>query len=135
MEDAFNMLCGDLIGEGLHRKVFECKIRPDLVVKVEEDTLRYFANVREMNFWCDHENNKKVAPWLAPCEFLSPDGRVLLQKRCSPARREDAPDMIPSFFDDTKISNFGILDGKFVCVDYAIHTTTTPTRLVSAVWL
>ena len=34
-EDAFNLLCGKLLGEGIHRKVFECRLRDDLVVKVE----------------------------------------------------------------------------------------------------
>lgn len=29
-EDAFNLLCGKLIGQGIHRQVFACKIDPSL---------------------------------------------------------------------------------------------------------
>ena len=88
-EDAFNMLCGDLLGEGIHRKVFECKIRPDLVVKVESDTTsRYFANVLEMKFWCDISTIRKSRiGWhhanscLQTGEFFCSDGVRQLVKR------------------------------------------------------
>ena len=60
--DAFNMLCGKEIGSGIHRTVFECKIRPDLVVKVENECYREFANVREMKFWCDNQYFEKFLP-------------------------------------------------------------------------
>ena len=129
-EDAFNMLCGDLLGEGIHRKVFACKIRPDLVVKVESDTTcRYFANVLEMKFWNDHEHYKKVAEWLAPCEFLSPDGRILLQRRCEAVGKTFLPDKIPSFLTDVKRANFGYYEGRVVCVDYAMTIPNPSTRM------
>lgn len=72
------MVCGEKLGEGIHRTVYACKIKPELVVKVETDDMRYFANVLEMRFWNDHEHYSKVADWLAPCEYLSPDGRILM---------------------------------------------------------
>lgn len=76
-EDAFNLLCGKLVGEGIHRKVFECRLRDDLVVKVEpEENWRYFANVLEMRFWNDHEHYKKVADWLN----AHPARKVLLHR-------------------------------------------------------
>lgn len=134
-EDAFNLLCGDLIGEGIHRKVFECRLRNDLVVKVETETnWRYFANVLEMKFWNDHRHYKKVADWLAPCEYLSPDGRILLQKRCEGVGRTFFPEEIPSFLTDIKRNNFGYYEGRIVCVDYAMTIPNPSTRLKRVEW-
>lgn len=134
-EDTFNLLCGRKLNAGIHRTVYECRLRADLVVKVETDEdLRSFANVRESLFWGDHEDHSAVARWLAPCEYLSPDGRVLLQRRCEPLRADDLPDRLPSFLTDIKAENFGWLDGRVVCVDYATTLTTVSTRLVKADW-
>ncbi len=134
-EDAFNMLCGKFIGEGIHRKVFECKLRDDLVVKVEADELRNFANVFEMQFWCDNQYCKDISKWLAPCEFLSPDGMVLLQKKCSAVPFDyKLPDKMPEFMTDFKRANFGIMDGKLVCVDYAITVIKSTHKLKKADW-
>lgn len=135
-EDAYNLLCGKLIGEGIHRKVFECRLRKDLVVKVEYETeWRPFANVSEMRFWNDHEHCKAIATWLAPCEYLSPDGRVLLQKKVQPLSDASVlPKNIPSFMGDLKLSNFGTLDGQIVCVDYAMTIPNPSLRLKKANW-
>lgn len=134
-EDAFNLLCGRLLGEGIHRKVFECRLRPDLVVKVEDEpNWRYFANVKEMAFWCDHQHYKKVADWLAPCEYLSPDGRILLQRKCTPVDPAKLPTKLPQFMSDFKPCNFGYLDGRLVCVDYAMTIPNPSLRMVKADW-
>lgn len=119
--DAFNMLCGDKLGSGAFRDVFKCKLLPDMVVKVETDTAyRDFANAKEMRFWCDHQHHSEIAKWLAPCTYLSPDGRVMLQKRVSPITDAEMPAKLPAFLADIKPDNFGRLDGRIVCVDYAI---------------
>lgn len=132
-EDAFNLLCGDKLGSGVHRTVYECRIRPDLVVKVESDDQRYFANVVEQKFW--DEAPEHVRAWLAPCEYLSPDGRIMLQFRCEPlAHNYSLPDRLPRFLDDHKRDNFGLLNGKLVCMDYARHNVTRNMRLVKARW-
>lgn len=134
--DAFNLLCGKLLGEGIHRKVFECKLRADLVVKVEYNTAyRDFANVKEMAFWCDNQYYKPVAKWLAPCEFLSPDGRLLLQRRADPVPLSyKLPDKVPSFLTDLKRENFGMLDGALVCLDYSMAINSPSARLKKAQW-
>lgn len=134
-EDAFNLLCGDLIGRGIHRTVFECMIRRDLVVKVEDSDSRYFANVLEQKFWDDHQYAATVAKWLAPCEYMSPDGRILLQTRCEPVPRGTRmPDKLPGFLSDLKRDNFGLLDGRIVCVDYAMTTPSPSVRLRRVDW-
>lgn len=128
--DAFNLLCGKKIGEGIHRDVFECRIRPDLVVKVETATdYRSFANVREELFYSENQYFKKIADWLAPIEFLSPDGRILLMKRCEPVKESDLPAKLPTWITDIKPENFGRLDGRIVLVDYALTNPAPNTRL------
>lgn len=138
-EDAFNLFCGDLIGSGIHRKVFECKIRDDLVVKVEDNEPKYawraFANAYEMRFWEDHQHYKRVADWLAPCEWMSPDGLVLLQKRVSVLPLDyELPPQMPSFLPDIKRENYGLYEGRLVCVDYSGAIANPSVRLRKVNW-
>lgn len=135
-EEAFDLLCGPLIGEGIHRQVFTCRLREDLVVKVEDDDYRYFANVLEQKFWDDHQYDKRISKWLAPCEYLSPDGRILLQKRATPCQEgEKMPEKVPAFLSDLKAENFGRINGKLVCIDYAMTIPTPSLRLKKAHWI
>lgn len=135
-EDAFNLLCGEKLGSGIHRDVFECRIDPKLVVKVETDgPWRYFANPLEMKFWNDHQHYAKVAQWLAPCVWLSPNGLILLQRRADPVRSSDElPSHLPSFLTDVKRDNFGYIDGKLVCLDYAMNIPNPSLRLKKCEW-
>lgn len=139
-EEALNILCGAELGEGIHRKVYACKLRPDLVVKVEqvpESGYRSFANVMEYKFWYDNQDYKPVAQWLAPIDYVSPDGLIILQKRCAPASSLDKarlPKQVPSFLCDIKASNFGFLNGKLVCFDYALTTLGPSIRLRKVHW-
>ena len=133
--DAFNMLCGDKLGEGIHRTVFACKLLPDAVVKVEKDYFRYFANVFESKFWSDHSDYEAVAKWLAPVMHMSPDGRILLQRRADPVPASyELPDKMPAFLSDFKRENFGLLEGRLVCLDYAMTIPNPSTRLKKAYW-
>lgn len=131
--DAFNMLCGDKIGSGAYRDVYECKLRPEFVVKVEQECsngYRTFHNVMEMQFWDDNQHYNAVAKWLSPCEFLSPDGHILLMKRAKPLNSwKDIPKSLPSFITDIKETNFGILNGKIVLVDYALTISNPSLKL------
>lgn len=133
-EDAFNLLCGKLLGEGIHRKVFECRLLPRMVVKVEYCTdWRYFSNVHEMKFWNDA--SPAVAAWLAPCQYLSPDGRILIQRRADPIPQGyELPLLIPSFLSDIKRENFGLVGDRLVCLDYPMTITTPSLRLKKANW-
>ncbi len=135
-EDSFNLLCGDKLGSGIHRDVFQCRLRPDLVVKVEiEEAWRLFPNVKEQRFWDENQRYKKVADWLAPCEYLSPDGRVLLQKKCDPLPTSyKLPGKLPTFLTDIKRDNFALLDGRLVCVDYASVNINPELRPRKAYW-
>lgn len=133
-KDCFNMLCGEKLGSGIHRDVFDCKIREDLVVKVEKADYRYFANVMEMSFWSNYQYCKEISKWLAPCEYMSPDGRILLQRKATPIEECRLPDRLPAFLTDTKPANFGAINGSVVCVDYAMHIVNVSTRMRKARW-
>lgn len=138
--DAFNLLCGKLLGSGVYRDVFECKLNDSLVVKVEiqnDNGYRTFMNVQEMHFWNMFNSIPAVKQWCAPCEFLSPDGHILLQKRVEPLRAADRasmPDKLPAFLTDLKYDNFGLLDGRIVCVDYGGCIMNPETKLRKAEW-
>jgi hypothetical protein len=135
--DAFDLLCHKLLGEGIHRKVFSCRLNDDWVCKVEEATTwRSFANVMEARFWQDNQHYEAVAKWLAPIHFCSPDFHIIIQSRVEPIRKSDElPDTLPQFLTDIKRENFGWLNGKLVCVDYSMWIDKPPTRLVKREWI
>jgi hypothetical protein len=137
-EDAFNLLCGAKLNSGVYRDVFECRLRPELVVKVERERdggRRSFNNVLEMRFWDDWCQVEKVRAWLAPCEYLSPDGRILLQRKVSILQdTDDLPSTVPEFLTDLKPENFGIYQGRIVCADYASTITNASLRRKRAEW-
>lgn len=135
-KDAFNLLCGEKLGSGIHRDVFECRLRDDLVVKVEqEQEWRRFANVLEMEFWHKWQDYQPVSKWLAPCHYLSPDGRILLQQKVNVCNSFDTlPTELPAFLTDLKPGNYGWLKGQFVCVDYAMTLDKPNTRIRKAHW-
>lgn len=134
--DAFNLLCGDFIGRGQFRDVFQCRLLPDCVVKVERpESFRKFSNVYEFDFWHEYKEDKNVIKWLAPCEWLSADGRILIQKKCDPVPQDyKLPTKLPSFLTDTKRANYGIYEGRLVCIDYAIVIMNPETKLRKANW-
>lgn len=135
--DAFNMLAGEKIGHGAYRDVFECKLRPEFVVKVERDEpngYRTFHNYDEYRFWDDHKDYRAVARWLAPIEYCSPDMLIILQRRVTPIDKSKLPAKLPAFLTDLKPSNFGMLDGRLVCTDYAYTVPNPSLRLKKAEW-
>jgi hypothetical protein len=138
-EDLFNLVCGKQLGEGIHRKVFECSLRDDLVVKVEkEEVFRFFANVHEIAFY--NAVPYAAQRWLAKPDMLSPDGRILLMQRAMPATDlAEMPTELPAFLCDIKLENFGWVREKdtrrLVCLDYAlVHFGKPSLRMCKVKW-
>lgn len=131
-EEAFNVLCGSLIGEGTYRKVFQCTLDPALVVKVERDP-HNFMNVHEWRNW-ELLREWSGSSWLAPCRMISPRGTILIQERAISIYPEDMPDKVPSFLSDLKWENFGRINGRIVCRDYGFVVTNASLRLKKANW-
>ena len=72
----FYMIVGETLGAGESRIVFNHMHRKDLVLKFEPNA-QSFQNIAEWDFWNDNKGNKRVARWLAPCEFISSCGIIL----------------------------------------------------------
>lgn len=120
-EDAFNFLCGRLIGRGMTRDVFECNLRKDVVIKVETPEVRcHFQNIQEWMVW-GRVVNTDFEQWFAPVLEMSPNGRILMMARTEPIGIAELPYRLPAFFTDFKLANFGRYRGRIVCHDYGSH--------------
>jgi hypothetical protein len=124
-EDLKSLVTGKLLGVGIHRKTFIYAPDKTLVIKCALEAPN--INVLEDEVWLMVKNTK-IAKWFAPCVAISHCGMFLLQKRAEVRPKSAYPKMIPSFFGDCKYSNFGWIDGQFVCVDYASFIATSMTH-------
>lgn len=113
--DLVNLVCGEQIGRGAYRTVFEYRLNPAWVVK--HDTRDNNSNVFEHATW--HElADTPLGNWLAPVEWISKDGYWIIQSKTEPIRRDELPSKVPAIFCDLKLENWGMLDGRPVCHDY-----------------
>jgi hypothetical protein len=133
LTDFYNLFCGKVLGEGAARKVYEHNFDGKVVIKVETGDYS-FQNITEWQTW-ERVKHTDLAQYFAPCVAISPNGRVLVQRRTS--RPTYYPDKVPAFFTDLKLDNFGVLTngnvfvddvfdvrnpkGAFVCHDYGMH--------------
>jgi len=132
-EDFFSVMCGELLGSGISREVYAARFMPNMVIKFEHSD-RMFANIAEWQLWNEVQHTD-AAKWLAPCDAISPCGKVLIQRRTKPAR--SYPKKIPVWLTDEKRANFGMIGRRFVCHDYAANLVAsygTSGRLKNADW-
>ena len=116
------------LGEGKHRRTY---VHPDdetLVIKViktdRSKNLDEFRNCRLIN-------RSGMGHWIAQVIELLDGGNVLVMERVVPLTRP--PDEIPKFFRDTRVSNWGLLNGRPVCHDYTdIHEISQD--MMTPVW-
>ena len=111
-------VCGQRLGHGCSREVYDCRIRSNAVIKIETAP-GYFANVQEAATWELVKDHPDHARWFAPVLGISSCGRILLQSKTKRPALSDLPDLLPTYFTDTKVENFGMLKGRLVCHDYA----------------
>lgn len=133
--EARSILCGDLIGEGSARKVYQCLMNADYVVKIETGG-KSFQNAAEWETW-SWVRATAMEKWFAPCHLISPCGLLLVQRKVAPLRDSELPPKLPAFLCDFKKENFGLLEKRIVCCDYgtvfsAIRTASK--RLLKAGW-
>lgn len=115
--DVFHLLCDQQIGHGMSRSTFSSKLLPNSVVKVEDYAGR-FQNVVEWETW-QRVRGTPFERWFAPCEWISPNGSVLVMARTTPATK--FPSTMPVFLTDFKRTNYGLYKGRLVCHDYGTH--------------
>ena len=142
-EEAFNLLCGEKIGYGMSRTVFECPLLPGYVVKVEKSP-RMFQNVIEFETW-EIVKFSAAARWFAECKWISPNGKILIQEKTRPPAPSEFLEKVPVWFTDLKRENWGMAstnkEGKqyLVCHDYGtslmLQNGTTTKRMQKANWI
>lgn len=119
--EIINFVCGDLIGQGCYRDVFEYNLDDKFVVKIcrENDASDNYVEWRIWNSVKYTTDGTK--DWFAPCEWISTNGRVLLQRRTQPLSTKEKliPEKIPAYFTDVKAANFGWIGNKLVAHDYS----------------
>lgn len=144
-EEAFNLLCGDVIAYGMSRTVYACKLLPECVVKVEQPG-RHFQNVTEWTTW-QQVKDTPASRWFAGVRWISPSGAVLVMERTRPPAPVEFPERVPVFLTDLKRTNFGMVTatkgGKaardwLVCHDYGttliVQDGTATKRTKRAEW-
>lgn len=115
--DLHKLFLGQRLGGGLSREVFEFAYDPRYVVKIET---QYFQNVTEMQVW-GAVKDTEWAKWFAPVKSISGFGSVLIMRRTSeptPRQKVNFPDKLPDFLADSRVENWGILNGRWVMHDY-----------------
>lgn len=138
--DAVTLLCGKELGSGISRTVFECPISDTWVCKVEMNTDGYFQNAWEYKVWWMVRSGV-LAKWFAPCQWISANGRFLLQDRTYPTTKQELEKhlpKIPTCFGDTKVANWGWIRGgkkpRLVCHDYGTIQFRPQMPLIKSNW-
>lgn len=119
--DLILMLCGEKIGSGSYRSVYEFNLNPKkYVIKIEP--MSTDCNLTEFMLWDEIRglkgNLEWVKNWFAPILYCSPNGKVIVMERTNPMPFKNRPDKVPSFFTDVKFNNFGWIGNRLVCHDY-----------------
>lgn len=127
--------CGDFINNGIHRDVYIFKPDERYVVKIERNTKGTdFTNASEWRNYINCVSWTQFSKWLAPCEYISWSGRILIQRRIKHKAPELYPKKIPSLFTDLKYSNYGWIGKQFVCCDYPFLILGVKFRMKTTRW-
>lgn len=118
ISDIVSYLCGEEIGKGIHRIVYQHAQFKDKVVKIEYGKEISGENYEEWRVW-NQIYLTQFAKWFAPCYWISPNGRILIQKKTKIIQK--FPEKMPFFFTDLKITNFGKIGNQIVCHDYSLN--------------
>lgn len=120
--DIFTTLCGNFIGEGATRCVFEHNLDNRFVVKVAICPAGVRANIIEHEVWKEVEgltrNLEWVKDWFAPVIYISENGNVLIMRKTEIKPNKKKPNQVPKFLLDCYERNFGWIGNKYVCHDY-----------------
>lgn len=118
LEELEGIIIGKLLGEGIHRCVYDFLPDPTKVIKVAKLEEGRGMNLQEYKLWQDFQGTPLVK-WFAPVHDVSAAGKYLIQDKLESLPKEKYPKKIPAFFQDTKYKNFGWHPKlKFVCCDY-----------------
>lgn len=120
-------LCGEKIGSGVYRQVYQCKLNRNYVVKIQPAPA--FENQLEYRIWKEIGHIDDYAKYFAEVIWMNNTGTVLIMKKIkvighkTPIRR--LPKRIPHFFYDVHRGNYGQVRGHLVCCDYGTTSITS----------
>lgn len=136
IQTIISKICGEKLGSGTYRDVYELKDNPRYVVKIERDmSTGRFCNATEYVNWCDLRFWDFIEPWLCPCVRITETSQVLIQKRAKPIECIDKlPKEVPAIFTDLKRSNWGILNKRPVLLDYPYLVFSYSKRMRTPKW-
>lgn len=114
-------LCGQKIGAGSFRMVYEYNLDPEkYVIKLEPNNTE--SNMSEYLLWDEIQGLcgelEWVKNWFAPILWCSPNGKILVMQKTEEKPNKQRPKEVPAFFQDVKYDNWGWIGNKFVCHDY-----------------
>ena len=102
--------------QGVYRHVYFSQHMTNVVFKLEVHG-KMFCNVQEWKTWIEVQDTK-WSGYFAPCIDISGNGNVLIMARTEPLKEFPKDLLLPDFFSDVKVENFGRLKGRIVCHDY-----------------
>ena len=111
----FEFLLGKKLGEGCSRTVYELAHDVTKVIKVEKGLPESNINEHQL-YWQCYDLNE----WLCPAISISDCGHFLIMEKTTPLRKDELPKDLPWWMIDTKIENFGWLNGRVVLHDYGL---------------
>ena len=106
LADIATLLVGDKISDGSARSVYQCKLRPDLVVKIE-NVARSFQNIEEFNTW-EMVRDTDYAKWFA---------EIALPEANAPRRKPEIPSGLAITPDGSKLFVCGNLSNRLLELD------------------
>ena len=138
--DLITSLCGEHLGTGVFREVYDYNLDDKYVIKIEPENTN--CNIIEYMIWNEVKglinNSEWVKKWFAPVKWISPNGRILVMRKTIDCgeKKKPLPEKIPAFFWDVKLDNFGWIGNDFVCHDYGqfYNMIHYPKKMVKAKW-
>ena len=131
--EIFDCILGEFIGSGCSREVYQHPHRNNCVIKIERGG-GSGDNFSEYNIWQSVKYTEN-AKWFAPCEWISENGMVLVQRKTKLLYSRSStkiPEKIPTFFTDIHSKNFGWIGNQLVAHDYAFTLGITVSAAVAA---
>ena len=119
--EIIDFICGDFLGSGIHREVYDYNLDPKYVVKIDISE-ECGDNSIEWRIWNNvMHTTDGTKNWFAPCSWISTNGRIMLQRKTKPLydKFKNIPEKIPAYFTDIKPDNFGWIGNQIVAHDYA----------------
>lgn len=114
-------ICGDKIGGGCYRVVYDLRFDSRYVVKIEPHPQQgNFANALEWFNFINYQGSP-LGSHLCPILCISEDSQILIMRKARQATsKEGLPKRLPAAFTDLKIENWGWIGDKPYIFDYPL---------------